>query len=70
MKEIESILGRILEAPDTWPIFKEDVRRCLARKFPYGILYTIEADYILVIAVMHCSRKPGYWRDRLPERSN
>ena len=67
--EIEAILRRIIEAPDRWPFLDEDVRRCLARRFPYGILYTIEADYILIIAVMHCSRKPGYWRDRLPERS-
>ena len=61
--EIEAILHRIIEAPDRWPFLDEDVRRCLARRFPYGILYTIAADY------MHCSRKPGYWRDRLPERS-
>lgn len=66
--EIESVLRRILEAPDRWPFIEEDVRRCLARRFPYGILYTIETDYVLIIAVMHCSRKPGYWRNRLPER--
>ncbi len=69
INEIESILRWILEAPDRWPFIEEDVRRCLARRFPYGILYTIETDYVLIIAVMHCSRKPGYWRNRLPERS-
>jgi toxin ParE1/3/4 len=36
----------------------------MAGKFPYGILYTIEPDYILILAVMHCSRKPGYWKSR------
>ncbi|MGJ5632303.1 hypothetical protein [Nostoc sp. CALU 1950] len=41
-----------------------DVRRCMTRKFPYGILYTIEQDYILVLAVMHCSREAGYWKSR------
>ena len=66
--EIESVLRRILETPDRFPFLEDDVRRCLARRFPYGILYTIEADYILIIAVMHCSRKPGYWRDRVHER--
>ena len=66
--EIESILRRILDAPDQSPFLEEDVRRRLARRFPYGVLYTIEADYILIIAIMHCSRKPGYWRNRLPER--
>jgi toxin ParE1/3/4 len=42
----------------------EDIRRCLTQKFPYGILYTIEPDYILILAVMHCSREPGYWKNR------
>lgn len=42
----------------------EDVRRCMARKFPYGVLYAIEQDYILILAVMHCSREPGYWKSR------
>ena len=63
--EIESILRRILDAPDRWPFFEEDIRRCLAHRFPYGVLYTIEPDYILIIAVMHCSREPGYWRHRV-----
>lgn len=63
--EIESILHQILEAPDRWPILEEDVRRCLAHRFPYGVLYTMEPDSILILAIMHGSRKPGYWRNRL-----
>jgi toxin ParE1/3/4 len=66
--EIESVLRQIIDSPNQWPILEEDIRRCLTRRFPYGILYTIETDYILIIAVMHCSRKPGYWRNRLNER--
>lgn len=67
--EIESVLFKIVDAPVTWPFIEEDVRRCLAHRFPYGVLYTIETDYILIIAIMHCSRKPGYWRDRMSGRS-
>lgn len=63
--EIESILQQIREVPDRWPIIEADVRRCLARRFPYGVLYTLESDSILILAIMHCSRKPGYWRNRL-----
>jgi deoxyribonuclease V len=40
--------------------------RCLTRKFPYGILYTVEEDNILILGVMHCSREPGYWKDPWP----
>ena len=63
--EIESVLQKIVDSPVTWPVIEDDIRRCLAHRFPYGVLYTIETDYILIIAIMHCSRKPGYWRDRL-----
>jgi toxin ParE1/3/4 len=65
---IEDTIYRIREAPTRWRIIDEDVRRCLTRKFPYEILYTIEQDYILILAVMHYSREPGYWKNR--NRSN
>ena len=64
---VEETVGRILEAPTRWRIIEDDVRRCLTHVFPHGILYTIEQDHILILAVMHCSREPGYWRYRLGE---
>jgi len=63
--EVEATIGRILEAPDRWRTIQQDVRRCLTHTFPYGILYTIEKDSLLIVAVAHCSRKPGHWRERL-----
>ncbi len=61
---VENAVYQIRESPNRWNLVDEDVRRCLTRKFPYGILYTIEQDYILILAVMHCSREPGYWKSR------
>lgn len=65
IEAIEDALRRILDAPSQWRVIEEDVRRCLARIFPYGVLYTIERDYVLIVAVMHCSREPGYWKKRV-----
>jgi len=65
IESIEDSIERILETPARWRVIDEDVRRCLAHVFPYGILYTIEDDFILIIAVMHFSREPGYWKQRL-----
>jgi toxin ParE1/3/4 len=61
---VEDAVYRIRESPERYVVIDEDVRRCMTRKFPYGILYTIEPDYILILAVMHCSREPGYWKNR------
>jgi plasmid stabilization system protein ParE len=65
-REIEGVIEQILENPERWRFIEQDVRRCLAHIFPYGVLYTIERDLILIIAVAHGSRMPGYWRERLP----
>lgn len=62
--EIESAIQRIVEAPHRWRKIEGEIRRCLAHTFPYGVLYSVEADYVLVLAIMHHSRKPGYWRNR------
>lgn len=67
--EVEAALARVLEAPSRWPIIEQDVRRCLTHTFPYGILYTIEQDSLLILAITHCSRKPGYWQERLRSES-
>ena len=61
---VREAVDRILDDPTRWRAFDEDVRRCFTRVFPYGIIYTIERDYVLILAVAHCSRKPGYWKNR------
>lgn len=63
--EIEGVIQRIVEAPQRWRIIEGEIRRCLAHRFPYGVLYSVEPGYVLMLAVMHHSREPGYWRDRL-----
>jgi plasmid stabilization system protein ParE len=40
------------------------VRAWSLKRFPYTVLYRPESDGILVIAVAHQSREPGYWRQR------
>ena len=62
---VEDAIKRIVDAPIRWRVIDEDIRRCLTHVFPYAILYTVEPDFILIVAIMHCSREPGYWRRRL-----
>ncbi|MGZ4987408.1 MAG: type II toxin-antitoxin system RelE/ParE family toxin [Limisphaerales bacterium] len=62
---VELAFRQICEEPDRWRVFEQDVRRYLVHVFPYAVLYSIEADYVLIIAIMHCGREPGYWRHRV-----
>ena len=65
LAEVEKAVHRIAEAPETWPIFKGRIRRYLLYRFPFGILFTVHADSVVIIAVMHLRRRPNYWKDRL-----
>jgi toxin ParE1/3/4 len=67
-EEVRVAIAKIVATPERWRILEEDIRRCLVHVFPYAVLYTIEADYILIVAVMHGKRQPGYWRQRVVKR--
>jgi len=44
---------------------ERDIRRCLFARFPYSLIYGVEEQTIVVIAVAHSHRVPDYWMDRL-----
>lgn len=62
---VYSAIHRACDAPERWRRFDGDIRRLLVHVFPYAVLYTIENGFLYIIAVMHCSREPGYWHNRI-----
>ena len=62
--EVYSAIQLSVEFPKAWGVLEGEVRRCLVRRFPYGILYSEEENVIFILAVMHLHRKPGYWKHR------
>jgi hypothetical protein len=58
-------LTLIAETPPRWPVLSGHIRRYLLRPFPYGLLYRELPQQVLVVAVMHLHREPGYWKSRL-----
>ncbi|TAL45310.1 MAG: type II toxin-antitoxin system RelE/ParE family toxin [Methylovulum sp.] len=65
LAEIKAMIDRITNFPEAWQPLSRRTRRCLSRRFPYGIIYQIRDDEILIIAVSHLHQKPMYWQDRL-----
>ena len=53
--------------PDAWTRLAGNVRRVLVNRFPYGVLYEPGSTSLLVLAVMHLRREPGYWMTRRSE---
>jgi hypothetical protein len=66
--EVEAAIQTLLASPTTWAVIEEpQIRRYLLKQFPYSIHYRWEpeGDRVSIYAVMHFSRRPDYWRERL-----
>jgi len=63
-EEVKKAALRIATYPKAWSIERSDVRKCLLHKFPYKLMYSLEEDHILIIALAHQHRKPDYWIGR------
>ena len=66
--EAVAAIDRIGRFPRAWHLLGESTRRCLLRRFPYGLVYHEENGEILIVAVAHLHRRPAYWRERVKTR--
>lgn len=64
LTKIETALHDIASAPERWPIVSDNIRRRLIRRFPYSLLYRVDTEEIIILAVMHQKRHPSYWLPR------
>lgn len=67
--ELERAFELILENPQTWPTWPGvaaglSVRRFVLARFPFALAYVPRGDEVIVLAVAHTSRRPGYWLGR------
>ena len=63
--EIQRAEKLIMEFPESAAEIAPAIRKRVLRKFRYSLIYTIEEDSLLILAVAHHRRRPGYWIERL-----
>lgn len=69
LAEVKSATRNIEEYPEIAPIVDLGVRAKLLVRFPYSLVYVVDENGLFILAVAHQSRRPTYWADRLPARS-
>ena len=62
---VHALLGRVSLNPQGFGFNVAPVRACRVGRFPYRLIYEELPDAVVVTAVMHTSREPGYWKNRL-----
>jgi plasmid stabilization system protein ParE len=57
----------IAAAPSQWPVYRGPYRWVRTQRFPYLLYYRIlDPARVLLVAVAHTRRRPGYWLRRRP----
>ena len=62
--ELEAAERAISVQPLAWPPFTYGTRRYLLRRYPFSVVYEIEPLRVVIVAVAHARRRPGYWKSR------
>ena len=64
-------IGRTIEQVRHYPRIgpsasaDERTRRLRVARFPYDVVYRVTPDEIVIVAVAHLKRRPGYWKNRV-----
>ncbi|QQS33260.1 MAG: type II toxin-antitoxin system RelE/ParE family toxin [Acidobacteriota bacterium] len=62
---LEEIIERIRRSPNSFPLIDDLRRRALLKRFPYQVIYRVEAeDALLIIGVRHDKQNQNFGLDR------
>lgn len=64
LEDLDRALDLLASSPRVGSSFEGDTRRLLLHRFPYALIYAIEAGSVVIVAVAHQRRRPGFWQDR------
>lgn len=65
---VEEAALRASEFPSAGSPATKSTRRVQLKEFPFALVYRSDSEGIVIFAVAHHARKPGYWVSRLPDR--
>jgi plasmid stabilization system protein ParE len=72
--ELERVIQLLLDNPFAGKVAqlptKVAYREFLLHRFPYRVIYSVEEDCILIVAVLYQGRRPGYWQSRVQEEAS
>lgn len=66
LNAVNAAFSRINAHPEIGTVISEDgyTRRVLITAFPYQVIYRLKPDEIVIVALAHSRRRPGYWMQR------
>jgi len=62
---IDNAVSRIAQSPALYPLAQYGTRKLVLPRFPFNIFYRVLEAEIVIVAVAHQKRRPGYWSSRV-----
>jgi plasmid stabilization system protein ParE len=62
--ELDAAIRAICEAPERYPKQSRGEHRYVFPRYPFALLYRVRPNEVVITAVAHHNRHPGYWRRR------
>ena|SRR5258705_13841394 len=62
---VDNAVSRIVEAPMQCPLSEHRTRKLILQRFPFNIFYLPGESEVVIVAVAHQKRRPGYWTSRV-----
>jgi plasmid stabilization system protein ParE len=62
---LDNAVAQISEAPTRYPLAEHGTRKFVLQRFPFSLFYSADQNEIVVVAVAHQKRRPGYWSSRV-----
>ena len=62
---VDDAICMILDHPERFPQSHGGCGYCALKRFPFRIVFRVEASRLVIIAIAHAKREPGYWQRRL-----
>lgn len=63
--ELSRVEAQVQRAPETWDHYLHGTQAFRFKGFPFVLCYLNLKNRIIVVALVHARRRPGYWAHRV-----
>jgi plasmid stabilization system protein ParE len=64
LRALDAVIAAVERSPHRFPRVHGEKRRALLRRFPYGVIFSVSDEEIVVLACTHARQNPKRWQRR------
>jgi toxin ParE1/3/4 len=64
LRALDAVIAAVERNPHQFPQVHGEKRRALLRRFPYGVIFSVSGEEIIVLACTHARQNPKRWQRR------